>query len=136
LPAVVARVLGAVVSAAFARSSVALAVLRWALIGRQSLLHLRLVLASCDDAVVVSCATRLSARLHHLLLQIGGIQEFLKLSLLLPQIIALQTGQFRGDVECGAEVLCGRAVGRLGDDRRQFAEGAAWFSSAPSSRPR
>jgi hypothetical protein len=37
LSVVVARVLGAMVSTAFARSSVALAVLRWAVVGRRSL---------------------------------------------------------------------------------------------------
>jgi hypothetical protein len=49
-------------------------------------------LASYDDAVVALCAGRLSVRLHCLLLQIGGVQEFLESGLLLPQIIALQTG--------------------------------------------
>jgi hypothetical protein len=79
------------VSAAFARSSVAPAVLCLALIGRRSLLHLGLVLSSYDVAVVALCAARLSVRLHRLL-QIGGVQEFLEPGLLLPQIIALQTG--------------------------------------------
>jgi hypothetical protein len=58
--------------------------LRWALIGRRSLMRLRLVLASCSDAIVVSCTTRLSAQLHRLLLQISGVQEFLEPGLLLP----------------------------------------------------
>jgi hypothetical protein len=73
-------------------------------------------LASYDDAVVASCAACLSVRLHCLLLQIGGVQEFLEPGLLLLQIIALQTGQFGGDVARGMKVLCGRAVCRLGDD--------------------
>jgi hypothetical protein len=34
---------------------------------------MRFVLAGHDDAVVVPCATRLSARLHRLLLQIGSV---------------------------------------------------------------
>jgi hypothetical protein len=85
----VARMLGAMVSAAFARSSVAPVVLRLALIGRRSLLRLGLVLASYSDAVVVSRAARLSARLHRLLLQISGVQEFMEPGLLLLQIIAL-----------------------------------------------
>jgi hypothetical protein len=67
LPVVVARVLGAMVSTAFAKSSAALAVLRRAVVGRQSL-SLRLVLAGHDDAVLVSCAAHLSAWLHRLLL--------------------------------------------------------------------
>jgi hypothetical protein len=83
LPAVVARVLGAMVSAALAGSSVAPAVLRLALIGRRSLLRLGLVSASYDDAVVGSCATCLSIRLHRLLLKIGSIQEFPEPGLLL-----------------------------------------------------
>jgi hypothetical protein len=78
-------------------------------------------LASYDDAVVVLRAARLSVRLHRLLLlQISGIQEFLELSLLLSQVFALQSGQFGGDVARGTEVLRGRAIGRLGDDRRQL----------------
>jgi hypothetical protein len=67
LPVVVARVLGAVISTAFARSLVALAVLRRGMVGRRSL-SLRLVLAGHDDAVLISCAARLSTRLHCLLL--------------------------------------------------------------------
>jgi hypothetical protein len=67
LPVVVAGVLGSVVSSAFAWSSVALAVLRRAVVGRRSL-SLLLVLASHDDVVLVSCAAHLSARLHRLLL--------------------------------------------------------------------
>jgi hypothetical protein len=39
-------------------------------------------------------------------------------SLLLPQVLALQSVQFRGDVACGAEVLHGRTVSGLGDDWR------------------
>jgi hypothetical protein len=38
--------------------------------------------------------------------------------LLLPQIIALQTGQLGCDVARGSKVLHGCAVGGLGDDRR------------------
>jgi hypothetical protein len=52
----VARVLGAVVSTALARSSVTLAVLRPTLVGRQSLLRLGLVPASYNKAVVASRA--------------------------------------------------------------------------------
>jgi hypothetical protein len=114
---VVARVLGAVISTAFARSSVAPAVLRQAMVGRRSL-SLRLVLAGHNDTVLVSCAARLSTRLHRLLLQIGSVQEFLDPGLLLPQVLALQSIQFRGDVAHGAEVLRRRAVGGLVDDRR------------------
>jgi uncharacterized protein YgfB (UPF0149 family) len=44
----------------------------------------RLVLTSHDDTVLASRAARLSAWLHRLLLQIGGIQEFLDPGLLLP----------------------------------------------------
>jgi hypothetical protein len=46
-------------------------------------------LASHDDAVVVPCAARLSVWLHRLLLQIGGVQEFLEPGFLLPQVLAL-----------------------------------------------
>jgi hypothetical protein len=46
-------------------------------------------LASYDDAVIVPGAARLSVRLHRLLLQIGGVQEFLDPGLLLPQVLAL-----------------------------------------------
>jgi hypothetical protein len=105
----VARVLGAVVSIALARSSVAPAVLRSTLIGRRSLLRLGLVSASYNDAVAASSAARLFVWLHRLLLQIGGVQEFLEPGLLLPQIIALQTGQLGCDVARGSEVLRGRA---------------------------
>jgi hypothetical protein len=80
----VSRVLGAVVSTALAKSSVAPAVLCPSLIGRRSLLCLGLVSAGHDEAVVASCAARLPVRLHRLLLQIGGAQEFLEPSLLLP----------------------------------------------------
>jgi hypothetical protein len=90
LPVVVARMLGAMVSTAFARNSIAPAVLRRAMVGRRSL-SLRLVLAGYDDAVVVPGATCLSAWLHRLLLQIGGVQEFLDPGLLLPQVLALQS---------------------------------------------
>jgi hypothetical protein len=38
--------------------------------------------------------------------------------LLLPQIIALQTGQLGGDVVRSTEVLHGCAIGGLGDDWR------------------
>jgi hypothetical protein len=62
-------------------------------------------------------------RLHCLLLQIGSIQEFLEPSLLLPQVLALQSGQFRGYVARGTEVLCGCAVGRLGDDGKKLCQG-------------
>jgi hypothetical protein len=51
-------------------------------------------------------------------LQIGGVQEFLELSLLLPQLLALQTSQLRGYVASSTEILCGRAIGRLGGDWR------------------
>jgi hypothetical protein len=84
-------VLGAVVSTALAWSLVAPAVLRPTLIRRRSLLRLGLVSTSYDDAVVMPCAACLSVWLHRLLLQIGGVQEFLEPGLLLPQIIALQT---------------------------------------------
>jgi hypothetical protein len=93
LPIVVARVLGTVVSTTFAWSSVAPAVLRRAVIRRRSL-PLRLVLASHDDAVLISRSACFSARLHHLLLQIGCIQEFLDPGMLLPQVLALQAIQF------------------------------------------
>jgi hypothetical protein len=88
LPVVVAKMLGAMVSTAFARSSVASAVLHRAVVGRRSL-SLQLVLADHDDAVIVPGAARLSAWLHHLLLQISGVQEFLDPGLLLPQVLAL-----------------------------------------------
>jgi hypothetical protein len=68
----VARVLGAVVPTALARSSVALTVLCPTLIGRRSS-RLGLVLASYDKAIVASCAADLSIRLHLLLLQIGSV---------------------------------------------------------------
>jgi hypothetical protein len=61
--------------------------------------------------------------LHRLLLQIGGVQEFLELGLLLPQALALQSGQFGGDVARNMEVLRGRAVRRPGDDGRQLCRG-------------
>jgi hypothetical protein len=77
----VAGVLGAVISTALARSLVALAVLHPALVGRRSLLCLRLVLTRYDEIVVASCATGLSIWLHRLLLKIGGVQEFLEPSL-------------------------------------------------------
>jgi hypothetical protein len=107
LPVVVAKMLGAMVSTAFARSSVAPTVLRRAVVWRRSL-SLRLVLAGHDDAVLVSCAARLSARLLRLLLQIGSVQEFLDPGLLLSQVLALQSIQFRSDVARGTEVLRGR----------------------------
>jgi hypothetical protein len=50
---------------------------------------MRLVLAGHDDAVLASCAAFLPMRFHHLLLQIGSIQEFLNPGLLLPQVLAL-----------------------------------------------
>jgi hypothetical protein len=53
-------------------------------------LLLRLVLAYYDKAVVASRAAGLSVRLNRLLLQISSVQEFLELSLLLPQLLALQ----------------------------------------------
>jgi hypothetical protein len=62
-------------------------------------------------------------RLHRLLLQIGGVQEFLEPGLLLPQVLALQSSQFGGDVARSMEVLRGRAVCRLGDDSRQLCRG-------------
>jgi hypothetical protein len=93
LPAVVAGVLGTVVSTAFARSSVAPAVLRRAVVGRRSL-SLGLTLASHDDVVLVSRFARFSAWLHRLLLQISCVQEFLDPGLLLPQVLALQSIQF------------------------------------------
>jgi hypothetical protein len=67
LPVVMARVLGKVISTALARSSVAPAVLRRAMIWRRSF-STRLVLAGHADMVLASCAARLSARLHRLLL--------------------------------------------------------------------
>jgi hypothetical protein len=77
-------------------------------------------LAGYDDAIIMPGAARLSVRLHRLLLQIGGVQEFLDPGLLLSQVLALQSVQFRSDVARGAEVLHGRAVSRLGDDWRQL----------------
>jgi hypothetical protein len=88
----VAGVLGLVFSTTLARSSVAPAVLRPALVGRRSLLRPRLVLACYDEAVVALRAAGLPVRLHCLLLQIGSVQELLELSLLLPQLFALQAG--------------------------------------------
>jgi hypothetical protein len=38
--------------------------------------------------------------------------------LLLPQLFALQTGQLERDVASSTEVLCGHAVGGLGNDWR------------------
>jgi hypothetical protein len=64
-------------------------------------------LASHDDAVVVPRAARLPVRLHRLLLQIGGVQEFLEPGLLLLQVLALQSGQFRGDVACSRRFFMG-----------------------------
>jgi hypothetical protein len=67
LPVVMARVLGAVIFTALARSSVALAVLRRAMVWRRSF-SMRLVLAGHDDTVLTSGAAGLSARMHRLLL--------------------------------------------------------------------
>jgi hypothetical protein len=53
---------------------------------------MRLVLASCNKAVVALHAAGLPVWLHRLLLQIGGVQEFLELSLFLSQLLALQVG--------------------------------------------
>jgi hypothetical protein len=64
----VAGVLGAVISTTLARSLVAPAVLHPALVGRRSLLRLRLVLACYDEAVVAPRAASLPVRLHRLLL--------------------------------------------------------------------
>jgi hypothetical protein len=115
LPAMVARVLGAVVSTALAKSSIASAVFRPALVGQRSL-RLGLGLTGYDKAIVILGAARFSVRLHLLLLQISGVQEFLESGLLLPQIIAMQAGQLGGDVARDTEVLRGCAVSGLGDD--------------------
>jgi hypothetical protein len=64
----VAGVLGAVIFTTLARSLVAPAVLRLALVGRRRLLHLRLALACYDEAIVAPRATGLPVRLHRLLL--------------------------------------------------------------------
>jgi hypothetical protein len=88
LPVVMARLLGVVISTALARSSVTPVVLRRAMIWQRGF-SMRLVLAGHDDAVLASCATRLPMWFHHLLLQIGSVQEFLNLALLLPQVLAL-----------------------------------------------
>jgi hypothetical protein len=62
-----ARVLGAVISTALAWSSVAPVVLRRAMVWLRSF-SMQLVLAGHNDMVLASCAARLSARLHRLLL--------------------------------------------------------------------
>jgi hypothetical protein len=49
-------------------------------------------LAGYDKAVVAPRAADLPVWLHRLLLQVGGVQEFLESSLLLPQFLALQAG--------------------------------------------
>jgi hypothetical protein len=67
LPVVMAGELGAVISTALARSSVAPAVLRWAMVWRRGF-SMRLVLTSHDDTVLASCVARLSAWLNRLLL--------------------------------------------------------------------
>jgi hypothetical protein len=62
-----AGVLGAVIFTAPARSSVAPAVLRRAMVWRRGF-SMRLVLAGDDDTVLASCAARFSTRIHRLLL--------------------------------------------------------------------
>jgi hypothetical protein len=64
---VVAGVLGAVVSTAFAWSSIAPDVLRRAVVWRRGF-SIRLVLAGHDDTVLALSAARLSAWFHRLLL--------------------------------------------------------------------